>query len=673
MRFGIKGIAMTKAPAVICIDFETEGIEARPHYPPKPCSLGIKWPGESKYRLMSWAHPSGNTCTEKEARGELKRAYDSKFPILAQNFLFDGDIAEIHWELKLPTWDKYHDTMFLLALWDPHASSLGLKESAERLLGIPPEEQDLMNQWIITNIPAARQKPSTAGAYISKVPFKIVAPYLKGDLTRTLKIFEFLYPRIVDAGMEEAYQTELRLMPILLRNARRGMRVDVDALTHDLPAMKAGVEKVDNWLRRRLGDINIDSDKQLGEALLAKGIVTDFVRTKTGKLSVSNKSLTVDKFKDKNVYQALTYRGKMSTSIDMFMEPWVELAQYDGLLHGDWSQVRRDKASGGQQGARSLRIICSKPNLLNIPKKWRRAVTAGYVHPTFVKVPELPFMRKYVLPSKGKQWGRRDYNQQEVRLFGHFEEGPVMAGFLADPLTRECLKCGAPAGRKCVGGSMHKERQFDMHEGVRAAEEEALVNASVRTEFSRDDAKGTVFGAFYGQGLTGLMASLKLRDPEDKAVGQLIHKALHTAVPTIKTLSNDLQALAKDKSSAYPNGHPIRTIGGRLYYCEPPKYSEKYGRDMTFEYKLISYLIQGSGADVIKEAIIRYDAHPKRQEDMNVTVYDEIDIDVPMSKKGTKQEMSVLKECMESIECDVPLLSDGEVGSSWGDLKPWED
>jgi DNA polymerase I-like protein with 3'-5' exonuclease and polymerase domains len=90
---------------------------------------------------------------------------------------------------------------------------------------------------------------------------------------------------------------------------------------------------------------------------------------------------------------------------------------------------------------------------------------------------------------------------------------------------------------------------------------------------------------------------------------------------------------------------------------------------MTFEYKLISYLIQGSGADVIKEAIIRYYDHPKRREELNVTVYDEIDIDLPMSDRGARQEMSVLRECMQSIECDVPMLSDGEVGPNWGTLE----
>jgi DNA polymerase I-like protein with 3'-5' exonuclease and polymerase domains len=633
-----------KAPDVIVCDFETHGIEPRPRYPPKPVSLALKWPGEREYKLMAWGHGAGgNNCTEKEARGAYKQAHDSRYPMLFQNGSFDEDVAETAWDIPLLPWDRWHDTMFLLFLQDPHSPSLALKPCAERYLGVKPEEQDRMNEWIIANVPEAKRKPSTAGAYIWKCPYQIVKPYHKGDLTRTLGLFNLLYPKIVEAGMLEAYRRELRLMPILLRNARRGMRVDLPALERDLPLMRAGVEKIDGWLEKRLGAINLDSDRQLGEALYNKRIVTDFKRTAKGQLSVSKQSLTIDKFKDKKVYQALTYRAQMSTSINMFMAPWLELAgaTVNGVLHPNWSQVRSPKGGGDKSGgARSGRIICSKPNLLNIPKKWKRSVTAGYVHPSFVKVPALPFMRTYVLPSKGKQWGRRDYNQQEVRLFGFFEEGPVHQGFIDNP-------------------------NFDIHEGVRAEEEAALIDAGVRTEFDRDSAKTTVFGAFYGQGLRGLMEALRLRDPEDKAVGQLIHKALHRAVPSIRELSNELKALADQ-------GLPIRTWGGRLYYCEEPVYSEAYGRNMTWEYKLISYLIQGSGADVVKEAIIRYDADTRRTEDMNVTVYDEIDVDLPLSKVGTKHEMTVLRDCMQSVETDdTVMLSDGEVGPNWGKLEKY--
>ena len=634
---------MTYAPKTICIDFETEGIEARPKYPPKPVSLGIKWPDEAKYRIMAWGHPSGNNCTEKEARGELKRAYDSKYPVLAQNFMFDGDVAETHWDLRLPTWDRYHDSMFALFLWDPHAPTLALKPSAERLLGIAPEEQDLMQAWIIANVPQAHQKPSTAGAYICKCPFKIVAPYLKGDLTRTLGLFQYLYPRIVDAGMLEAYQRELKLMPILLRNARRGMRIDVEALERDTPVMRAGITKADEWLRKRLGDINLDSPKQLGEALLAKGAVVDFKRTKHGQLSTSKKHLTIDKFADKKVYQVLTYRAQAETAVGTFMESWMDLVGSGDSIYPDWSQVRASKGGGNDsKGARSGSIICAKPNLLNLPKKWKKAMVAGYAHPDFIKgLPPLPFIRSYALPHAGKRWGRRDFKMQELYLFAYYEEGPVMQGFLDDA-------------------------DFDIHELVRAEEERALVSAGLRDSIDRDTAKNTVFARLYGQGVTGLMETLKLPDSE-RAVAQIVQKAINTALPSIKELDTQLKTLVNA-------GSPIKTWGGRLYYKEPSKYVEKFGRDMDFAYKMLNYLVQGSGADVTKEVIIRYDAHPKRAEDMIVTVYDEIDVDLPLSDKGARQEMTVLKECMASVDIKpLGIQSDGEVGSSWGTLSAWKD
>jgi DNA polymerase I-like protein with 3'-5' exonuclease and polymerase domains len=644
-------VPRTKAPDCIIFDFETKGILPRPNYPPKAVSLALKWPDRSDYILMAWGHGDGtkahgNNCTEKQGRGELVKAYNSRYPILTQYGSFDHDVAEAHWDLPILPWERTYDTMYLTFLDDPHAESLALKPTAERLLGIPPEEQDRVKEWVLANVPEAKKKPSEWGQYLWMCPYQIVKPYHKGDLVRTGRLFNLLYPRIIDAEMGKAYDRDRRLMPILLRNARVGMRTDVDGLERDLPAMKAGVEKADVWLRKRLGIDNIDSDRQLGEALYNKGIVTEFKRTPKGQLSVSKKYLILDRFKDKRVYHALQYRGQMATCINMFAEPWLELGTVGhGSLFPNWSQVRSSRNGGkDMSGARSGRIICSRPNFLNIPKKWKRAASSGYVHPAWLRVPELPYMRQYCLPDNGEQWGKRDFNQQELRLFGHFEEGQVMQGFLNDP-------------------------KFDIHENVRAEAERRLIEAMLRDSFDRDTAKTCVFGRVYGQGLSGLMDALHLPE-EDKPVAQIIQRAINAAVPSIKELDDQLKELARDKSYG-PNGAPIRTWGGRLYYCEPPTYSEFYGRDMTYEYKLLNYLLQGSGADVTKETLIRYDSHPKRRGRFVVTVYDEINFSCP--PKAMKEEQKIMKECMLSIETDIPMLSDGEVGPNWGFLEKFKE
>jgi len=113
------------------IDFETFGIEGRPKYPPMPVGVSIKpWGKASRY--YAFGHPTENTHCWSEAEAALKQAYKCKDGVLFQNGKFDVDVAETWFDLPVPSWDKIHDTMFLLFLDDPHQRELGLKEAAAR-------------------------------------------------------------------------------------------------------------------------------------------------------------------------------------------------------------------------------------------------------------------------------------------------------------------------------------------------------------------------------------------------------------------------------------------------------------------------------------------------------------------------------------------------------------
>ena len=121
------------------------------------------------------------------------------------------------------------------------------------------------------------------------------------------------------------------------------------------------------------------------------------------------------------------------------------------------------------------------------------------------------------------------------------------------------------------------------------------------------------------------------------------------------------------------NNEPIRTWGGREYYCEPPKLVD--GRIRKFDYKLVNVLIQGSAADCTKEAIIRFDAKKrelgKPQWKILLNVHDQITASVPKTERDSAME--VLRQCMESIEFDVPMLSEGSVSTTnWDELKDYD-
>lgn len=618
-----------KAPETHTLDFETHGIQQRPDYPPVPVGFSLKRAGEKKKHYYAWGHPTKNNCTFKEAQKVLREVWNSKEPILCHHAKFDVDVAQTHMGMKDIKWDRVHDTAYLLFLNDPHSVSLQLKPASEQLLGMKPEQRDKLKEWILENVKEA--KPKNWGEFIWKAPADLAGQYANSDVDRTDRLFKHLWPKIVAAGMQQAYDRERKLMPVFLENERVGLRVDIKALRTDIPIYHKQLEKVEVWLRKRLKaeEINFDSPEEVADALENAGIVTEWEETATGKRSTSKKLMTVEKFSDKKVFLALGYRGRLTTCLSMFMEPWLSMGEKNnGYIHPNWNQVRQPKGDDNTKGTRTGRPSCDNPNLLNLAKSFEDRGD-DYTHPTFIKnLLPLPLVRRYTLPDKGCTWGHRDYNQQELRLLAHFEDGKLMQAYKDDP-------------------------KLDVHTFIQQAVHQLLGRL-----FDRVTIKTTVFGRIYGQGLGSLAQRLHVAIDEVKAVRDAQNKAL----PGLK----DIDKSIKDLAAA---GEPIVTWGGRVYYVEPPMYSKKYKKEMSFEYKMLNYLVQGSAADCTKEAVIRFHYSKKRKPTWRflVTVYDEINICAPV--KEIKAAMQLLKECMESIETDVPLLTDGKIGDNWGSLK----
>lgn len=139
-----------KVPEVTVVDFETLPIEPRPHYPPRPVGVSIQLPEERCGRYYAWGHVSGgNNCSLDDARRVLKRVWAGGH-LLFQNGKFDVDVAETHMgAARIADPLLVHDTMFLLFLHDPHAKSLSLKPSAERILDMKPTEQQAVGRWLV--------------------------------------------------------------------------------------------------------------------------------------------------------------------------------------------------------------------------------------------------------------------------------------------------------------------------------------------------------------------------------------------------------------------------------------------------------------------------------------------------------------------------------------------
>lgn len=651
-----------KIPKPITIDFETFRIEPRPDYPPKPVGVSIKYPGRAA-KYYAWGHPTKNNCTFSEASAALIAAYidagvckgKSTFAgyrkfygdgILCHHGKFDADVAEVHMGLPLPSWDKVHDTLFMLFLDDPHQRELGLKPGAERVLGMTPDERDAVRDWLLENQPLADQgiKITDAkgpqakhpyGAYIAYAPGDIVGKYANGDTVRTEKLFNHLYASLAKRGMLEAYDRERRLMPVLLEMERQGVPVNIKQLRTDVALYTETKERLTLWIKNRLKakrDINLESDGQLLDALIAakKVDVTKLHKTPTQKYSAKKESLDAA-VTDKTLLACLTYKAQLSTCLNTFMGPWLKTAKKSGgLIFTTWNQTKQERGGGARTGR-----LSSTPNFQNIPREFKPlfkgdeadAKKAKKLPPAPFDLPPLPLMRKYIVPFKGHTLIDRDYSQQELRILAHFDGGELLEAYLENP-------------------------RMDVHEFATKKLED------IGKFYDRHDVKTTNFRLVYGGGASGLAEALDIPFEEAKS----LRASVLSLYPGLSAMQRDMKVRAK-------NNEPVRTWGGREYYCEPPIIAK--GRVMTFEYKLVNVVIQGSAADCTKEAIIRYAAVKHKDTRILLQVHDELLLSVP--KAIARTEMEVLRKAMESVEFDVPMLSDGKSGTkSWAEMKPYE-
>jgi DNA polymerase I-like protein with 3'-5' exonuclease and polymerase domains len=647
-------MARIRKPRPWTLDFETGAIQQRPFYPPIPVGFSIKKYGQKKSVYYAFGHPTDNNCTKEDAINVLRKFWESGEPVLCHNGKFDIDVATEHMGMSMLPWNLIHDTMFLLFLDDPHAKDLKLKPAAERYLGMKPEEQDAVFTWLKAHQQVLRDAGYIGpkeqitkvnfGAYISLAPGTLVGEYANGDVIRTEKLFDLLWPSIEERGMLAAYDRDRELMPILLQNEREGMRVDLPLLRQDVAIYEEALKTCDAWIRKRLNakDLNIDSNDDLADALQKAGVVTEWVMTApsknhpNGQRSTSKKNMTPSMFADARVASALGYHSRLSTCLGTFMRPWLETAEASkGVIYTNWSQVRQTKNRKENKGARTGRIS-SSPNFMNIPKDLEDK-DDDYVHPKHIKaLPPLPLLRKYILPDKGCKWGHRDYNQQELRILAHFEDAGLLELYNDPNPPKEYLKDG----------------RVDVHNFVTIE-----IKNKLGLELNRSSVKQINFGKIYGMGLGAYAEKLKTTVDEVKK----IKAAQESVIPGLKALEKNIKARAK-------SDQPIITWGGRQYFTEPPVIIN--GHAQTFEYKLLNYLIQGSAADCTKQALINY-AKVRKHGRFVVTVHDEINISCPA--KFMKEEMEILRQAMLDVAFDVPMLSDGKVGLRWSELKKFKE
>lgn len=599
----------------ITIDFETEAIEPRPAYPPKPIGVAIWVPGNQP-RYYAWEHPTGNNCTYDVTSIALNEIWNGRYenrPLLFHNAPFDLEVAHKWFDLPYPPWHRVHDTMLLCFLNDPYATTLSLKPQADKWLDMPPEEQDELRDWIFDNVPGSKRAKKKWAKHIAKTPGNLCEKYAIGDVVRTRKLFDLIY-RTVN---KKAYDRERELQPILFKAEQTGVKLAIKKLKRDLYTFESSLEIIDNSIRKILGNPNLEVDKtkDLADAIDHKGFVDSWPLTPTGKRSVAAKIL-VEVCTNKELVNFMLQRGRLKTGLRSFGRPWLA-ATYNGRMHTHWNQVRNDEAAR-QYGARTGRLS-SNPNFQNLPKDPMQ----GMPHP-----------RSYIVPEKGNILLGRDYAQQELRILAWKIGGEVAKKYAEKP-------------------------DLDLHEYART-----IIYDRFGFMLDRKIVKTLAFGLIYGMGAKRLADSLGI----DIQEARKFNNSYIDILPGFRELQSKIKYERE-----------ITTWGGRHYQAEEPITKEIYQPwtgemikfvERDFAYKLLNYLIQGSAAECTKQAIINY--HNATDNGIFLlSAHDEILIECP--KEIMHSEMGILEQSMRDVDFKpIPMLSDGKYSyKNWSQMREY--
>lgn len=498
---------------------------------------------------------------------------------------------------------KIQDTMFAAPLIDENQYSYSLNNLGEKYCGETKDETLL--------IEAAEAYGLNPKSEMYKLPAKYVGPYGEQDAELTLKLWQVFKELIKLENVGKIYDLETSLIPILLDMRYKGVPVDLDV-----------AEKVSKRLKKEEDSILNAIHKEFGtkpDLWAAQSVATVFDRAglsypRTPKTNAPSFSGDWLENHDHKLANNIVRARKLNKARTTFIDKMILEHNVNGRIHGELHPLRSDRG-----GTVTGRFSSSNPNLQQVPA---RNEDIG------------PLIRSIFVPEKDHYWGCFDYSQQEPRLTVHYASATEQEG------AAEAVDA-------------YRNKNADFHQVV-----------ADMANISRKEAKIINLGLSYGMGKEKLVKQLDLSMQE----AEILFDTYHKRVPFIKGLRDQCARLGANRGY-------ITTIAGRkcrfnLYEPrndrKPPYPYEKavteYGSQVkrAYTYKAMNRLIQGSAADMTKQAMIelyKEDILPHTQ------VHDELDISVTDPDQCEKI-MKIMSECTPLC---VPNKVDAEIGKNWGE------
>jgi DNA polymerase I-like protein with 3'-5' exonuclease and polymerase domains len=460
-----------------------------------------------------------------------------------------------------------------------------------------------------------------------KLPSKYVGPYACWDAMSGIRIREEQLKTVASEDLHEILALESKLLPILFKMRRQGIRMNLEAASKLSIRLKEEEDALRLKMFKQYG-CHVDEWSSMMIASLCDRLKLTYPRTLKGNPSFTgdflDEAITVPLFCD------ISDLRELSRLRSTFVDSWIFGNQVKGRIHPVWRQIASDEG-----GTRTGRMAASNPNPQQIPAgKYRKTGKPNEIG---------KLIRSCFIPDEGLRWAKFDYSQQEPRILTHF--------------AAVCDFTGAKLARMAY----INDRKFDVYN--------YMVEAA---GIDRRPAKDCYLGRCYGMGKKKLARKLGVTEVE----AERILARFDEGVPFVKEIAES--AMKTAASRGY-----IKTLCGRhrhFNFWEPinsykrnqegdnvislpleaakQKYpGDKLQRSNT--HKALNALIQGSAADMTKAAMIK--CHEQLGIIPYMQVHDELSFGV-RDEAHAKQVQDIIENC---VNMTVPIVSDLSLGDHW--------
>lgn len=438
-----------------------------------------------------------------------------------------------------------------------------------------------------------------------KVAIDKAAPYAAANSDIILQLHHVLWPELhKHEKLTKVFQEiEIPLLQVLSRMERIGVHID----KHLLQQQSQKIEK-------KLITIEEETHKIAGKTFnLNSPLQLQEILYEKLQLPILQRTPTGQPSTAENVLQELAENYPLPSLILEYRSLSKLKSTYtDSLPLQINPKTNRIHTSYNQAVTTTGRLSSTNPNLQNIP----------------IRTEEGRKIRQaFIAPSNHYKIISSDYSQIELRVMAHLSQDENLL------------------------------QAFSAHNDIHRATAAEIFQTPLDkvTDEERQRAKAINFGLIYGMSAFGLAKRLGL----DRKFAQTFVEAYFNRYPKV------LKYIEKSRENAKKHGFVETMFGRRLYI--PDINSKNFARRAASERAAINAPIQGSGADIMKIAMINIDQWLRKSTldiKMIMQVHDELVFEV--ATHDTESAVEHIKNHMENaVKLDTPIIVNIGIGNNW--------